>query len=258
MKHGVLADSASIVNTALALDADLVAWAINIHPSWAYTTVTLPSTNPTRNGKSSGRRHKSTTTEGVYGDHYHVYRDLYASNIWNNYRAARFVVHEAILIYLDKRQQFETLSVESSRLVSHSETILRELSEEICASAPFHFGATGDPDNNNNNTSLTSGSPGPYELQDSTAAVAGYVLMWPLFLAADSRVSSPSLKNWVIMCLGKIGHGMGISQALAMAALLRKGMSSRSWNDGDEDDEDEDVNLEHASAMNAAMVPVTV
>lgn len=39
------------------------------------------------------------------------------------------------------------------------------------------------------------------------------------------------------MCLDKIGHGMGIGQALAMATLLRQGMSSRSWNDPLDDDD---------------------
>jgi hypothetical protein len=174
---------------------------------------------------------------GVYGDYYHVYRGLYFSNIWNNYRGARFVIHEMVIGYLGKLHDSGNkptptpFLAEHSKLATQSETILKELSEEICASVPYHFGTAA--------AGSSSSSPGQYDPSgirmqiqiDPHPAVAGYVLIWPLFLAADCKYSPPALKNWAIMSLEKIGHAMGISQALAMAGLLRDGMPSRSWND---------------------------
>ncbi|KAI0431168.1 hypothetical protein F5Y09DRAFT_305765 [Xylaria sp. FL1042] len=66
---------------------------------------------------------------------------------------------------------------------------------------------------------------GPFEI----VGAGGLTLMWPLLVAANSGVASKELRDWVITCLDKIGHSMGINQALAMAKLLREGMQSRAW-----------------------------
>jgi hypothetical protein len=53
--------------------------------------------------------------------------------------------------------------------------------------------------------------------------------MWPLLIAANSGLASNDLRQWITVCLEKIGYSMGINQALAMAQLLRKGMRTRAW-----------------------------
>ncbi|KAI1284226.1 hypothetical protein F5Y07DRAFT_349115 [Xylaria sp. FL0933] len=67
--------------------------------------------------------------------------------------------------------------------------------------------------------------PGSFEI----VGAGGLTLMWPLLVAANSGIVSKDLRDWIITCLDKIGHSMGINQALAMAKLLREGMESRAW-----------------------------
>lgn len=79
---------------------------------------------------------------------------------------------------------------------------------------------------------ISSGSGGMWESPSSPFEVTGaggVTLVWPLLIAANSGLASNELRKWITLCLDKIGHSMGLNQALAMAQLLRKGMHTRAW-----------------------------
>lgn len=70
-------------------------------------------------------------------------------------------------------------------------------------------------------------SPTPSSFQVTGAG--GLTTMWPLLVAANSGVACDDLRKWITNCLDKIGHSMGINQALAMSKLIRDGVRSRAF-----------------------------
>ncbi|KAI1145917.1 hypothetical protein F4825DRAFT_224813 [Nemania diffusa] len=272
VKNKRIAKPSDIVRTALGIDADLVSLLINVPPSWSYTTVQIPTLDEGYN-----------TTQAVWGSHYHIYRSIAAASMWNNYRSARIVIQELIYDTLGglegpKQHSTSTNYPQQHNLASQCRQTILQLAEDICASAPFHFGLemnengmfegalSTPPGQSNSSTTSTSTQspslrtsssqsmppnsthgvpssnegarptsmpsshllghiPGPFEV----VGAGGFTLMWPLLVAANSGVVASGLREWITTCLDKIGHSMGINQALAMAKLLREGMQSRAW-----------------------------
>lgn len=278
LKDGSIAQPSEIIRRTLNLDADLMSILLTMPPSWGYKTVKVPLVDG------------EPITRTVWGDSYHVYRDLSVSGIWNNTRAARLIMHEVLL---EAVEALENSSPGSSGLhqqqiiTTQSQQIAHQLVDDICASVPFHLGMGMDdtyewesssqnaayesypvagnpegsfpttpfpwmpmpefpsaeggsslgtdaahlgaflPSTNMMNSENHRAAPLPPSFEVSGAG--GVTLVWPLLIAANSGFASPELRKWIIGCLEKIGHAMGINQALAMAQLLRDGMDSRAW-----------------------------
>ncbi|OAP55666.1 hypothetical protein AYL99_09818 [Fonsecaea erecta] len=220
MKQGIMTDPGVIIGAALALDTQLASWTSGMPSSFMYSKI--PSGTNTWAATS--------TTYGPYTSHSYVYPDLLASNLWSNWRAARFVIHEIIMQQKDGEQAGYTNAPEwLVKVTRHSETVLRELTADICASVPYHFLAVAAND-------WTAGEG--TRPRENKVLAAGYSLLWPLFLVASCRFCTPDLRRWVVASLEKIGREMGISQALAMAQLVRRGMGPRTWNNQPQEEGD--------------------
>lgn len=90
-------------------------------------------------------------------------------------------------------------------------------------------GSTGSPQATNLGDQ-NSGSWGPTSTTPfQITGAGGFTIMWPLLIAANCGLASDELRQWITNCLDKIGHSMGINQALAMADLVRRGMDTRAW-----------------------------
>jgi hypothetical protein len=279
LKNKTITEPSEILRTALTIDAELMALFISVPQSWNYRTVKVPMIDGER------------ITQAVWGDNYHVYSNLAASSMWNNYRSARILIHELIIEtvkdmdlvgYDDNGRQQRSNLADQSRQIAH------QLVEDICASVPFHLGAgieegdgfedsspaagdvsdftswdslsgsfpnalspwpqmarqTSGPSSSSADSiyhsftapftapTISSGSWGMWESPSNPFEVTGaggVTLVWPLLIAANSGLASLELRKWITRCLDKIGHSMGINQALAMAQLLRKGMHTRAW-----------------------------
>ncbi|KAJ5890220.1 hypothetical protein N7504_011030 [Penicillium tannophilum] len=211
MKDGSVTDPGEIIRTALTIDANLTSLFISVPAAWSYRTVKVPIFNG------------EAITRAVWGDTYHIYGSLASSSMWNNYRSARILVHELIIDAvktLEASASEDTDRRRQSALDSQSRLIAHQLVEDICASVPFNLGA---------GTEVSEGAdiegPAPFRV----TGAGGFSLMWPLLIAGNSGLACQELRQWIIDCLEKIGHSMGINQALAMAHLLRRGMRSRAW-----------------------------
>lgn len=278
LKDGSITQPSEIIRRTLNLDADLMSILLTVPPSWGYKTVKVPLVDG------------EPITRTVWGDSYHVYRDLSVSGIWNNARAARLIMHEMLL---EAVEALENSSPGSSGLhqqqiiTTQSRQIADQLVGDICASVPFHLGmgmedtyewesssqnasyesypVTGNPEGSfpttpfpwmsmpafpsaegsssletdaahlgaflprTNMTNSENHYAAPLPPSFEVSGAGGVTLVWPLLIAANSGFASPELRKWIIGCLEKIGHSMGINQALAMAQLLRDGMDSRAW-----------------------------
>lgn len=213
IKKSMISDAAARIGFALALDVEMEAWASRVPPDCRYETFILPVESHNRMG----------SIFGIYGGKYHRYKNLFSCAVWNNWRTARMIIHEIILanceLHIDADHNIRSSSQPFgySNLATRTRGLLTSMIEDLCASVPYHFGIS--------ETLLPTHSVNI----NGIGIAAGHILFWPLFEAADCEVATPELKNWAIMCLEKVGHGMGISQALAMAELLRQGMGSRTW-----------------------------
>lgn len=280
LKDGSITQPSEIIRRTLNLDADLTSILLTAPPSWGYKTVKVPLVDG------------EPITNTVWGDSYHVYRDLSVSGLWNNARSARILMHEMLL---EAVKSLENSSPGSSGLhqqqiiASQSRQIAHQLVDDICASVPFHLGMGMEDTYEWRSSDQNVGSepypiaPGLENLDGSfptatlpwaskpafpsterassletdaanlgsflpnmnmdsethyaaplppsfeVSGAGGVTLVWPLLIAANSGFASPELRKWITGCLEKIGHSMGINQALAMAQILRDGMDSRAW-----------------------------
>jgi len=280
LKDGTITQPNEIIRRTLNLDAELMSILFTAPPSWSYKTVKVPQMDG------------EPITNAVWGDSYHVYRNLSVSGVWNNARSARLLMHELLL---ETVKSIEGSSPENSSLhqqrilASQSQKIGQQLVDDICASVPFHLGVgmednfdwglsgqgTGNEtsasstwDNASSlfpHTPLTWSTTPTFPTTETSASsetetanfgdflsnmtimspetqqasplppsfeifgTGGVTLVWPLLIAANSGFASRDLRKWIIDCLDKIGHSMGINQALAMAQLLRNGTDPRAW-----------------------------
>ncbi|KAL6807870.1 hypothetical protein GGI42DRAFT_366487 [Trichoderma sp. SZMC 28013] len=217
-----------IIRTALKLDAELVSLMVGVPPSLRYAIVNIPMFD----GKP--------ITKAVWGDSYHVYQSIPASSMWNNYRSIRIIIQELIINTLkdleDSGSDDIGLSQRSSLANQASQTALR-LVEDICASVPYNLDIGIEDDSRLKNSALkatqTSISHGvdmvstlsPFQ----ASGAGGLTTMWPLLVAANSGFACDDLRKWIANCLDKIGHSMGINQALAMSKLIQDGVRSRAF-----------------------------
>lgn len=183
---------ALFIQKALYLDADLVAWAMSIDPTWQYSIV---------KASPASINADSQIYRTIYGDTYHMYRVLGLASLWNTYRLTRIMLRKIIgstcKIMLKRCECPENRSTMAQGVV-----IIKRMAEDICASVPYHF--TTDE-----------------------IAIGGLMrLIWPLFVASDCVESEPKMKKWIMQTLDKIGYTTGIQQALMLSQLVRAGKSS--------------------------------
>ncbi|KAI2812285.1 transcriptional regulator family: Fungal Specific TF [Aspergillus niger] len=232
IKEGTISCPSEIVRYALNLDAQIQSIMSDIPASMGYKTVNVALAQGV------------PTVDTVWGAQYHTYRDITVSSFWNNYRSARLVLLELIVEAIGAMNiHFPgNTKEEHQHLLRECQQISRQLVEDICASVPFHLGSVVDDshvDKFSGSTTFKSSdankhraSKPPHLSSESpfgAPAAGGFALMWPLLIAADSGYAPKELRSWIIHCLDKIGHSMGINQALAMAQLVREGESTRAW-----------------------------
>ncbi|KAK4081650.1 transcriptional regulator family: Fungal Specific TF [Trichoderma aggressivum f. europaeum] len=217
-----------IIRTALKLDSELVSLMVGVPRLLRYGIVNIPMFD----GKP--------ITKAVWGDSYHIYQSIPASSMWNNYRSIRIIIQELIINTLKNLEDSESddigLSQRSSLASQASQTAL-QLVEDICASVPYNLdiGIEDDTDLKGSalkatHTSISHGLDMMSTLSLFRASGAGgLTTMWPLLVAANSGFACDELRKWIANCLDKIGHSMGINQALAMSKLIQDGVRSRAF-----------------------------
>jgi hypothetical protein len=220
VKDGVIFQPREIIREALKVDADLVSVVLGAEEPWRYQSVAAP-TPPSL---------ISTMNSTIWGSFYHVYYSVIACTVWNNYRAIRIIVHELIcdtIKQLNSTTDSDRESPQHARLLIQCEQTMVQMVEDICASVPFCFGCELNPEDADKASSDTGLSSAAAALPVNGSG--GFTLMWPLLIAANSGVAPEDMRAWIAGCLDKIGHSMGINQALAMSGVLRKGMSVDAW-----------------------------
>jgi len=183
-----LSDSRQLVAALWELDIKYLNWAQNLPPEFVVTQVPVPVA---ARGKE------------VWGQHYNRYTSIYITAIWNHYACARILCNELL------RHQVSSLLHWSSALDPHEieteqgsvtyETILQismstigGLASDIFASVPFFLSETEHA---------------------APRALAGNLILWPLYLAAQTSTATVEIQRWAAGRLGYVADTMGIRQA---------------------------------------------
>ena len=215
VKAGHFPKPFDIIRAALSIDAELVSLLITVPPAWNYSIAKVPAAP-----------RSVAPTPHVWSDTYHVYDSITASCMWNNYRCARILVQELILDTLSTSSEGEVTFPQQHALEAQCRQTALHMVEDICASVPFSLGSELEMDGASDAAhAATSPACAGFMISGS----GGLTLMWPLLVAANSGVASEDMRVWIAGCLDKVGHSMGINQALATSRLLQGRMKSRVW-----------------------------
>ncbi|RAH53814.1 hypothetical protein BO85DRAFT_429058 [Aspergillus piperis CBS 112811] len=189
--NAVLADDSIdtlsiLICKALHLDTDLRSWAMSLGPHWQYSVVDTHSNL------------KSRPQIPLHSDTYHVYKTVGIVSMWNHYRQTRIIIHEMIRSMALRLWGLQG-TLECQQIVFDSIDIIKQMTDDICASVPYHF------------------------ISGEVTFTALVRLLWPLFVAGDCASSDPATKEWIVQTLEHIGNTTGIQQALGMTKMLRNG-----------------------------------
>ena len=181
-----------IVQESLALDLELDEWEKQLPEKWQFTV-------------------KSTTSnsEYIYNGELHEYKDPWILRIYNNYRWARILVNELVIVH---QAQSGSFSSDDLLQKQRSLDLITKLATDICTSIYTMF----EP---------------PTVWQGKRRAIPHvsncFLILFPLAVAGSGMGVPQQLHFWAIRILEAIGNQMGISQALAMVSLTR--MQRQRW-----------------------------
>lgn len=185
--HGMLSDPDTIVSRCLALDlilSDLFAWPSQL---WSYKTI-ITDADP----------------DIVYDGRYHIYKDHWVCQVWNNMRSIRCLLHTEIHRTLKLLPESPARSAQLLR----STTIMRVMHADILASVPQSLGYSGAPWDSSRSVAGTCGS---------------LFLIWPLWHAGVMFVTTNESRQYVARILLLIGREIGIRQAAVLGATVLDG-----------------------------------
>lgn len=203
INYGVLTDQSDALSAAYAIEAELMAWLAALPSNFAYATVECNSVDSSFKDRCRGLL--------PYKNRYHLYRSYWIANIWNQYRTARIIANQIILGYMaaiSEDTPFSSLPDDLQAQFTKISDTIHELSADVCASVPYHFGV-GE---------MEGSIPGMAPQTESS--IGGYLLLWPLSLAGMAECKGDPMRRWAADCLKVIGHTMGIDQALALVDIM--------------------------------------
>ncbi|MCJ1385679.1 hypothetical protein MMC17_008802 [Xylographa soralifera] len=201
---------------AQRVDREIAAWTFEIPNDWKYTIV----------GMIRGMENPATAQ--YYPGPMHGYHDLWAANIWNNYRSNRIFCQMIILNCLERLIP----SWERTSTSEYCSTIatLQALVNDVCSSVPFHLGfpdtvyqATGSDLPNGDQKLAIDDLELPLHRPDSStrsknvASMGGFFLTWQLFVAFNVVSIPEAQRVWLNSRLRCIGDVCGINQATVLA-----------------------------------------
>lgn len=196
-----------LVDELTILDSRLTAWANETVKSWPYES--FPELEYSSEIHS---KHIENSRE-----YWHSHSDLWVSSMWNSYRSCRLFAHGILLECIETWRTSENDKWLLNR--SHSIRVIQEMVNEICASVPFHL----DPQklqalNNIPDQSLPNVPCGD-GFNQSSKALGGYLIMWPLFLAASMDYIPDQQRKWIRDQLMYVGNELGIKQATVLSSV---------------------------------------
>lgn len=193
-----------IIKDAIVLDLRYEGWSEATYESCSYYRLRMYSTRADVSDGASYRIPQKTLP--------HVYYDIWVGLVWNLYRSYRLHLHEILLHGLDLLQSYppaSELCIDLHATRDQSKSIIYNLLSDICDSVPF---CLDDIDSNGKIVKSARRIP-----------LAGYLLIWPLYLASVSLEPGSISNRWILEKLEYISRVMGMQKAGKLARRVRRG-----------------------------------
>jgi hypothetical protein len=218
IKSRRVTDWLTILDMAVEIDQSFTQWASDVPARWRYTT----SFHHFDNNVILGNFPKCMNY--TFCGRFDIYPDLWATNVWNYYRATRMITNWMILDLLahTPTETFNCLPEAINTLRQKAEENKILLAEDICASVAFSFDPVGCQ-------SIVLGQRLPDSTYTLGGCLGGSLLIYPIAVAVWILRSQPYLRMWMLSCLEHIAHDMRIGRAGAVFRLLEENKT----NDGD-------------------------
>jgi hypothetical protein len=193
LKYQKITDPVVVAAQLLPFDHLIEEWAQSLPPSWHY------------------KSHRAIGPDGVPSSRYDLqcdeYSALWIACVWNCYRNARLLIHEAIIVATLKNG-----TEEQKANLQGSATVIAAMANGICHSVAYHL--------NSWQQSPPADSLGEATPWDSDPSPGAFLLLWPLFFSGMLRTSPPDQREWVAKTIRRIGLQMGLRLAMLMADML--------------------------------------
>jgi hypothetical protein len=196
-------DLLNIIKDALVLDLKYESWSETTYETWPYHRSRMYSTPADVSDSTSHPIPQKTLP--------HVYYDILVAFVWNLYRSCLLHLHEVLLHCLDLLQSYPAslgLCIDPQATRDQSKSTISNLLSDIYDSVPF---CIGDID-----------SAGKLVKSARRIPLAGYLLIWPLYLASVSEEPGSMRDRWIFEKLDYISRVMGIQKAGKIARKVRK------------------------------------
>jgi hypothetical protein len=232
IREGTLMDSEAIIAQALKFDDEIVQIFSTVPAGWIYETV-----------------YTDADPELIFNGSYDIYYDHWIAQLWNAMRVCRIMLNQTIrsrILHGLTATSTNVVSTEDTAQFQLSTSIAIEMRDGILRSIPQHIGyvirkpftcpssqetppdaifstlpATDLADGDFWSGPDTSFFPPRPDLS-SAPLIGGYFLLWPLYVAGMTSVSTATIREYVASQLRYIGDTMGIKQGNALANFLEK------------------------------------
>ena len=196
-------DSYQIMQLAKRLDDDFSSLADTMPPSWQYERISTELRSPR-----------------VFGNSYHIYRDVHVTQTWNVLRLTRILINE-----ISRDQRARLPANPSSSLISSdlaedwegAEESIKWLVIDICASVPQYTGL--------DNTNLSKYDAHRREQN----RMCCYTLLFPLFVAAQATWTPPCIREWIVVQLRHMSRDTNVRNAELILTVLKRGEWVEPW-----------------------------
>ena len=202
----VMSSPRHVLDMAKCLDDDLVALGKEIPPTWQFETI------PVRD-----------SSERVYGDCYHIYRDTHVTQAWNVLRMTRISIFEIVSQHQQKLSDQSTpivaayLEEGTERGLADYTTDLKAVIRDICASVPQYTIPAAE---------MLDSS---HESSGKKIYTSCYTLILPLFVVGQSSEIPFAIKQWTFAQLRFMSQDLGIRNAQLVLDILEKGKRRDPW-----------------------------
>ena len=184
-----------------ALDRVATTWRDD--PSWAYKTIRRPDT--TQHPQLASR----------FPEFVQIHRDAWMAYEWNYHRNARIILHEHLLLCLDRLRILYSDRQENfqSTLCSFQQasvSVIQTLVDDVLSTVPQSL---GDIDNEGKVLADLSKAP-------SCAGIGGYFLLWPIKVIKSTRSATAQQKLIAQGVFERIRECTGMKSALGEASSI--------------------------------------
>ena len=192
------------IRDIIDLEASLKAWGLSAPSEYSYTTV------------DSQTLHDASNENLFYSSKAYVYKAHAYAVSWNRCRGARLIANGLI----QKAVSWAHIlahpgeQIDSNTIPGRAESIqtVQQLVDDVCASVPYHFGAT-------------EGGPMSSVYSPATATNA-YTLVWPLIFCAGMKHIPDLQRDWIKSRLDLIGRITDSAMVISVAKVPLSYISS--------------------------------